>query len=184
MRRNHTIVFVSMEMLIPEFPEPIRGANFRGGLGILAGDIVEGLKKAGIKAIGIVPFYSYRWANREKISYDSLAQQFFELEPASNRKVRVWKIIRGGGDVYGLECPEVYDVIYTDDRWKRLQQEALIGQTVPLLLKKLDIKPDILWFNESHSFFSTTFERRSVFQRNEVSFYYSYARPSWYGKIL
>lgn len=133
MKRNYTVVFVSMEMLISEFSEPARGANFRGGLGILAGDIMEGLRKCGIRAFGIIPLYNRHWATGQTIGYDSR------------------EINRGGSRVFGLESPSVFDVIYTDDRWQRLKQEAMFGKAAVQLLKKMNIKPDIVWFNESHT---------------------------------
>jgi len=64
MKSDYTVVVLSMEMMMPKLPEPARGANFRGGLGILAGDIMSGLKKSGIKAFGIVPMIE---EYREKI---------------------------------------------------------------------------------------------------------------------
>lgn len=174
MEKNFNIVFVSMEMSIPEFPEPVRGANFKGGLGILAGDIMNGLKKSDIKVIGIVPFYNHHWGTREVISYDKIGQLVLELRPQINEKrytIKVWKINRGGCDVYGLECPNVFDVIYTEDRWQRLLQEVLIGKTVGVLLKKLDIKPDILWLNESHTVISIpTLKEDSYFEKTKFLF--------------
>ena len=150
------IVFLSMEMLIPEFPELNRGANFVGGLGILAGDIMSGLARTQIDGLGIVPFYRRNWKNGQEINYDFLGQPIFEIEVeiGSNcrrHKIKVWRVKRGGQDLYGLECPEIFDYLYTGDRWKRFEQELLVGKAVPEILKRLKIKPDIVWLNESHT---------------------------------
>lgn len=154
MKKDSIVVFISMEMLIPELLEPGRSANFKGGLGILSGDIMEGFAKTGIKGVGVIPFYHLHWLNREKIEYSLPAQFLFELRPEINGKrksLKVWKVNRGGSEVFGLECPETFDVLYTDDRWQRLQQEVLLGKTAPVLLKKLEIKPDIFWLQEGHT---------------------------------
>lgn len=150
-KENYTVVFVSMEMVIPELQEPACGANFRGGLGILAGDIMEGLAKRGIKAFGIVPFNQLHWMTGERIFYNqSSAQYLFEAE-INGKTIKAWKINRGGSDVLGIELGEIFDVLYTADRWKRLNQEILLGKAVPVLLRKLNIKPDILWLQEGHT---------------------------------
>jgi len=138
------LVFLSMEMIIPEFPEPARGANFRGGLGILAGDIASGLKQTGIKAIGIIPLYGRSWVDGREISYELPPQKISELD------LSYVQFERGGTVIYGL-VSSVFNYLYVDDRWQRLQQEITFGKAVPLLLKKLGIKPDIIWLNESHT---------------------------------
>ncbi|PIR02167.1 MAG: hypothetical protein CO031_02545 [Candidatus Nealsonbacteria bacterium CG_4_9_14_0_2_um_filter_37_38] len=155
MERNYNIVFVTPEMMIPELEEPACEANFRGGLGILSGDIMEGLTKRGINAKAIVPFYDLNWVTREKINYDKTSAQFlFELSPQINGRrdsINIWKINRAGTELFGLHCPDILNVLYTADRWQRLRQEVLIGHTVPALLKKLEIRPDIVWLQEGHT---------------------------------
>jgi len=145
MNGDFTVAFFSMEMVIPELPEPVRGANFKGGLGILAGDIAAGLKRAGIKGLAIIPLYRYRWIDGKEIFYGSSIPKVMDLNSLNIREIN-----RGGTIVYGLEG-QVFDRLYTDDRWQRIQQEIVFGKTAPLLLKKLGIKPDIVWFNESHT---------------------------------
>ena len=76
MNKDYLVVFVTPEIMIPEFGEPACGANFRGGLGILAGDIMEGLAKKNIKALGIAPFYDLHWMTREKISYEKIKKLY------------------------------------------------------------------------------------------------------------
>ena len=149
------IAVVSMEMLIPEFSEPFRGANFRGGLGILTGEIMEGLAKNNIEAVAIVPFYQFHWLTKEKIAYsNSSAKSVFKLQSRISEKdhnLEIFKIDRAGLPVFGLLCPEVFDTLYTLNRGRRYEQEILIGKIVSLLLKSINFKPDIIWLQEGHT---------------------------------
>jgi len=153
--KDYLVVFVTPEIMIPEFGEPACGANFRGGLGILAGDIMEGLAKKNIKALGIAPFYDLHWMTREKISYENTpAKPLFKLKVGFNGKAKmvgVMKMERAGLELFGIQSPEIFDTLYTADRWQRLQQEVLIGNAVPSLLKKLGVRPDIIWLQEGHT---------------------------------
>ena len=143
-----------MEMMIPELPEPARGANFRGGLGILSGDIAAGLKRAGIPAMGIIPLYNRYWVDSREVSYDGLPVQcVMGLNLVINGQhtpIKILEINRAGTPVFGL-INEVFDYLYVHDRWQRLQQEKVLGKAVPLLLEKLGINPNIIWLNESHT---------------------------------
>src|SRR3989338_1389512 len=69
MNKDYTVAFVTPEIMVPELGEPACGANFRGGLGRLSCDIMEGLAKRNIKVVGIAPFYESHWLTREKIDY-------------------------------------------------------------------------------------------------------------------
>ena len=165
MKNDYIVVVLSMEMTMPELPEPARGANFRGGLGILAGDIVSGLKRSGIKGFSIVPFYRRHWINGKEIFYGSPARKVMELN-----SLNVWEINRGGTIVYGLEN-QVFDCLYTTDRWQRIQQEIMFGKAAPLLLQRLGIKPDIIWFNESHTAVSAeAIKEDPYFQETKILF--------------
>lgn len=144
MREKYTVVFVTPEMMMPELSEPACGANFRGGLGILAGDIMEGLAIGKIDAIGIAPFYNRHWLSKEKIFYGEPVFQLTIL----GQPMDFYKVHRGGTDVY---CPKIPGVLYTSDRGKRLYQEVLLAHSVLALLKKLGKKPDIVWLNEGHT---------------------------------
>jgi len=150
MKKDYTVLFVSPEMMIPELPEPACGANFRGGLGILSGDIMEGLARREVGAVAITPFYNSHWMTHEGIIYDRTpAQTLFEIV-VNDKPVKVREIWRGGTRVLGLES-DVFNVLYVADRWQRILQEVLLGHAVPAVLKKLDIKPDICWLNEGHT---------------------------------
>ncbi|PIQ92906.1 MAG: hypothetical protein COV69_00800 [Parcubacteria group bacterium CG11_big_fil_rev_8_21_14_0_20_39_14] len=151
MKDKYTVVFATPEMMIPELPEPACGANFRGGLGILAGDVMEGLAKRGVQAIGIVPLYQLHWVTKEDISATVSALPLRCVAEVLGRKIEAKEVNRGGILVLGIWAPEVFNVLYTPDRWQRLQQEALLGHAVPAVLKTLGIKPDIVWLNEGHT---------------------------------
>ncbi|MDD5145394.1 MAG: glycogen/starch synthase [Candidatus Pacebacteria bacterium] len=144
------VLLLSFEMLMTELPDLAQIANFRGGLGILGGDIKNGwcLDK---KLTAIVPLYSNCWVNGHGVFYDTIAPKILTLDVLGNT-VNVRNITnRNNVFLLGLECPSVFDYLYTDNRWRRLQQEILFGKTVPIVLKTLNIKPDIIWLNESHT---------------------------------
>jgi len=140
-------------MIIPELKEPALGANFRGGLGILAGDISEGLAKKRIDAITITPFYSRHWMTKKHINYNETpAKHVFDLKPLEHfEKAQIFKIDRAGTNNYGIVQPEIFDELYTADRGNRLSQEVLLGHIATGIIKKLNINPDIIWTQEGHS---------------------------------
>lgn len=153
LKKKCLILFVSPEMMIPELGPAACNANFRGGLGILAGDIMEGLAKRGINAAAVVPFNDRDWRTRGKINYDK-TNPVTDLEIKirnRDRRIRVIKAKRAGLDVYGLCSADIYDVLYTGDKWQRFRQEILLGHSVPALLKVLGMKPDIIWLQEGHT---------------------------------
>lgn len=153
MKSEYTVVFISPEMIMPELGEPALGANFRGGLGILAGDISEGLAKANINAITITPLYSRHWMTKEFIDYEKTpAEKIFNLRPLDNfNEAQIFKINRAGTNNYGILQKEIFDELYTADRGNRLSQEILLGHIAAAIIKKLNIKPDIIWTQEGHS---------------------------------
>ena len=154
MKSDFLVVVLSMEMLMPGFPEPARSANFKGGLGILIGDEVPGFARLGIGADFIVPCYSYYKNLEEKICYDFLSSKNPALNIPVNGKyavpVSVLDINEGSAKIHGLVSPSL-DFLYTLDRWQRLRQEVVFGKTIPVLLKSLGLKPDIILANESHT---------------------------------
>ncbi|KKU15363.1 hypothetical protein A3A20_01760 [Candidatus Wolfebacteria bacterium RIFCSPLOWO2_01_FULL_45_19] len=150
---NLKVAFLTMEMLIGELSEPLRGANFKGGLGILAGDIARNFKEVGINAMCFVPFYDRPWfAKDTRLDYNKFGS--FPIEIAINGhkfEVNAHKAFCGAQDVFGLSHPEIFDVLYTDDRQKRLLQEVLLAIVVPRMLKAANFAPDVVWLNESHT---------------------------------
>jgi len=60
-------------------------------------------------------------------------------------------VSRGGTPVLLLRCPEVENILYTDNEAERLNQQVLVGQVVPELCKRLGIKPAVLRLNEAHT---------------------------------
>lgn len=152
---DYTVVFVSLEMAVPEFPQELRHPQFRGGLGLLAADILEALAKKGIRAFGITPFYEFDWMTRKPVNYGASAiKSFFPLESANGRSgmtnLNVYEVDRGGAPLYGLHHP-VFNLLYTGDRWQRLRQEILLAYAASALIKKRNIKPDVVWLQEGHT---------------------------------
>jgi glucan phosphorylase len=143
------LVTIGPEINVPEFPEPACGANFRGGLGLLLGDVMEGLAINGVPAVGIVPLYERHWLTGEKVDYDktptSLA--FRLLIPALQREVNVRSFDRGGVLAFGIEVP---GILYTGDRDRRFEQELLIEHAAPLVLERIGERPRVVWLQESH----------------------------------
>lgn len=144
------IALVSPEMAMPALGEPACGANFRGGLGLLAREIAEGLNARGsVQSIALVPFYETHWLSRQPIAYENTGARFWGLIPNNEgEEIPVWVVPRGRCDIYGVGVP---GVLYTSDRRERLRQEVLLGHAVPKLLEALSFRPDVLWLNEGHT---------------------------------
>jgi len=166
------ILYLSMEMLFPEMCEEGRSANFKGGLGILAGDTMEGLRNIGLDVTAIIPLYSDRWI--QKITDDrqniEIAKVDYSKEPVEEEKdenghpiiidvdfegrvypVKIFSILRNGVKVYLLQNDEVFDILYTGDRKKRLRQEVVIGKAVPKLMDAINLNIDFIHLNEAHT---------------------------------
>lgn len=144
--KSMTTVFLTMEALIDELPTKLCEANFRGGLGILAGDILRRFADAGIRSYGFMPLYHRSWATGEECDYTHLPvihEQKHDDQAYTIRKIRA--------DVFGIECQKTFNVLYTEDRRKRLAQETAIAKIVPETLKFLDIHPEVTHLNESHT---------------------------------
>ncbi len=69
----------------------------------------------------------------------------------------VYKICRGGTCLYLFYCPQVFDILYPDDkthqghgREHRFLQETVFAECVYELFKSMNIVPDILHLNEGH----------------------------------
>jgi glycogen debranching enzyme/glycosidase len=184
--KGKILVTISMEGYVPELKGDAREANTRGGLGIYFGDKLEGLHAIGMnEAFGCMPLYKKRLVQSIKdgkqhieyrqVSYEDQSikrvmdtqgkpMQFdvwgWNMENTDqNRQYRieVYNICRGGTDLYFFYCPEVFDVLYPDDkthhghgREHRFLQEIIFAECVHELCKGLNIVPDILHLNEGH----------------------------------
>ncbi len=74
---NMKVALLSLEMMLPKLPEPLCGANFKGGLGILAGDIAINLRNVGIEGAAFTPLYSYAWSDPTKrLCYEQSTAHF------------------------------------------------------------------------------------------------------------
>lgn len=177
---GRVIVSLSMEGNIPEFEGYLaQDANTKGGLGAYFGDKLEGLAAIGANGLGIQPGYSHvmQDGKKTKVNYDVLIKagimkevlvgdnalmvRAWDEDPEARTedeedrtnpkvKVEVYAIHRGGTLDFILRS-KILDVLYTDDRAHRFTQEIVFGKAVYELLKKLNIKPDILHLNEAHT---------------------------------
>lgn len=169
------VAFLTMEMLIPDLPEPQCGANFRGGLGILSGDIMAGLSDVKVDGVGFCPLYHRPWFNKNvELSYDNCTELKRKILIEINGRdyvVSDREMCRGDQLIHGLECPEGLDVLYTEDRRKRLLQEILVAKAVKEILRIDNFIPDIAWLNESHTaLFIALLRSDSVFARTKTLF--------------
>jgi len=168
------VAFLSMEMLLRNFPEPHRGANFRGGLGILAGDIAANMSGAGIDSMCFVPLYNRPWFDKNRVlnNYESVAEPVLTVPVHTNGHeyaVKVWDIKWAG--VYGLECPEVFNTLYAENRQKRLTQEVVFPMAVTKALRAKGFRPDVVWLNESHSAFVLPHLREDPYFENTATLF-------------
>ncbi len=184
--KDKILVTLSMEGCITELEGDAREANSKGGLGIYFGDKLEGLNAIGMEqAIGCMPLYKKRLVQsiengRQKVHYKEVTYegqpvkrvmdirsnpiQFdvwgWDITNTSQEKkyvVDLYRINRGKTLLYLFYCPEVFDVLYPDDRTHdgfgrehRFLQETVFGECVYILLKTLNVVPDILHLNEGH----------------------------------
>lgn len=146
------VISVSMEALIEAFPQPACGANFTGGLGIRMGDDMSCFPEL-CDIVLVVPFYRYHWQTGEEIDYDkTVAEYLFDFEAETlGKTAKAMRVKQGRAEILGLWSPEFFNYLYVSDRWQRFQQEVAVGHFVPALLKKLGIKPDIIWPQEGHT---------------------------------
>ena len=184
--KGKILVTLSMEGYIPELKGDAREANTRGGLGIHFGDKLEGLNSIGMdRAFGCMPLYKKRLVQtiRNGMQYIEYREVSYENQPiervvdkrgnpmqfnmwgwdvkntAEERQysVAAYSICRGGTLIYLFYCPEVFDVLYPDDkthhghgREHRFLQETMFAECVYELLRSINVVPDILHLNEGH----------------------------------
>jgi glycogen debranching enzyme/glycosidase len=184
--KGKILVTLSMEGYIPELKGDAREANIRGGLGIYFGDKLEGLHAIGIdRAFGCMPLYKKRLVQsiRNGKQHNEYREVSYEGQPLEqvmdgrgkpmqfhvwgwdmrntdqNRQysTEVYRICRGGTNLYLFYCPDVFDVLYPDDkthcghgREHRFLQEIIFAECVYELFKSINVVPDILHLNEGH----------------------------------
>jgi glycogen debranching enzyme len=184
--RSKILATLSMEGCIAELTGDAREANVRGGLGIYFGDKLEGLKAIGMnKAFGCMPLYKKRLVQsirngRQHIEYKDVSYEDQPIERVMDGRGRpmqfdvwgwdenntaqeqqyraeVYSISRGGTRLFLFYCPEVFDLLYPDDRTHRghgrehrFLQETIFAECVYELFKSMNVAPDILHLNEGH----------------------------------
>ncbi|MDP2668349.1 MAG: glycogen/starch synthase [bacterium] len=150
------IVAVFAGIRIPEFGENACGenacnGNFRGGLEDLAGHVVEGAAKIGLEIIPITYFYPVHWRTDEPIDYSRTSAQLqYNLDVDihyQTKSVPIYTVSRSGVKVYGINDPDA-GKLYPGDDGKKQRQAAFLGRAVHALLRKMNLKPDIVWCNE------------------------------------
>jgi len=184
--KGKILVTLSMEGYVPELKQDAREANTRGGLGIYFGDKLEGLHAIGMdSAFGCMPLYKKRLVQsirngKQHIEYIDVSYEDQSIERVMdgrgkpmqfnvwgwdmsntdlNRQyyAQVYSINRGGTNLYLLYCPDVFDVLYPDDkthhghgREHRFLQEIIFAECVYELFRSMNVIPDILHLNEGH----------------------------------
>jgi glucan phosphorylase len=184
--KGKILVTLSMEGYVPELTGDAREANTRGGLGIYFGDKLEGLHAIGMdRAFGCMPLYKKRIvqsirSGKQHIEYKDVSYEDQSIErvmdiwgnpmqfsvwgwdmenTTQNRQycAKVYSICRGGTSLYLFYCPDVFDVLYPDDkthhghgREHRFLQEIIFAECVYELFRSTNIVPDILHLNEGH----------------------------------
>jgi glycogen debranching enzyme len=184
--KGKILVTLSMEGCIAELKGDAREANVRGGLGIYFGDKLEGLSTIGLRrAFGCMPLYKKRLVQsirngRQHIEYVDVSYEDQPITSVTDRagkpmefdvwgwesentacekqyRAKVYNVSRGGTSLCLFYCPEVFDVLYPDDkthpgrgREHRFLQETIFAECVYELLKCLNVVPDVLHLNEGH----------------------------------
>jgi glucan phosphorylase len=184
--KGKILATLSMEGCIPELKGDAREANVRGGLGIYFGDKLEGLSSIGMdRALGCMPLYSKRLVQsirvgKQHIEYSNVSYEGQAIEYVIDKNVNplqfdiwgwdeknttqerqyhvdVYCINRGGTPLYVFYCPEVFDILYPDNkthpshgRAHRFFQETAFAECVYEFFKRMRIVPDILHLNEDH----------------------------------
>ncbi|KKT42282.1 MAG: Alpha-glucan phosphorylase [Candidatus Giovannonibacteria bacterium GW2011_GWA2_44_13b] len=143
------IVAVFAGIRIPELGEDACNGNFRGGLEDLAGHVIEGAAKIGIEIIPITYFYPFHWRTDEPIDYGRAQFQYgLDVDiDFKTRSVPIYTVSRAGVKVYGINDPNAGKLYPGDDGVKQ-RQAAFLGRAVHALLRKMNLKPDIVWCNE------------------------------------
>lgn len=147
MNKNYTVAFVTAEMMITEIP-----GFFRGGLGDWAGHVPEGAVKRGLRIIPITIGYSRHWQTGQPIDYGNVpgAHYLFDLEVDIHfhrKYIPIFCIDRGGAQTFLINDPNS-GILYPNTDEEGLMQAAMFGRAVQALLKRLNEKPEIIWYQE------------------------------------
>lgn len=139
----------SMECCYHSLSESVCDANFAGGLGIYFWDWLEGALKIGINAMGFSILYSkkrvFKIRNGRQVvevedvdytnepielvmEFDSWGWDKKNTDKDKLYHVKVFKI--KGLPLYGFYCPEIEDMLYTENRNDRYLQETMMGRFV------------------------------------------------------
>ncbi|RJP59824.1 MAG: hypothetical protein C4541_05420 [Candidatus Auribacter fodinae] len=170
-----SIVYFSPEMKLIGGPRSI----FSGGLGVLAGEYVEGLADTGIETYGVTLLYKktifqrispYNVSTTEEIAVDYSKLPVYDTGIIVEENVigipvraRVWEIRAGAARIFALEdlTSDITEMLYGGDKETHLlreQQNQLMGRggikALEALLEKgiINKRPGIVHLNEANCY--------------------------------
>ncbi len=168
---------------------------YTGGLGILAGDYIQEMADQNFPAVAIGLFYHKEHQhglelNRERKTPEDLGLILVKNKDGSvlkipvtfgkNKiKVQAWTWKKGKLNLYLLDTQLeenssdywiITDTLYVEDRYKRLQQEIILGIGGIKLIKALGIEPSVYHMNEGHSAFLSFELIGDEIKKNKTSF--------------
>lgn len=153
------VVLSTPEMLKSNLPRHLCDANYKGGLGKLAGCFERGLADmAGIESVSFMPLYREDWHNRD-IVFDyrkELGEPWRTVTAyayGNEFPVSIWDLSQSSQKSFGMASP-AFKVLYVEDRKWRLIMELVYAQALPKFLGELGFRPDVFWANESHTAFT------------------------------
>ncbi len=173
--KGRSIVYFSPEMKLIGGPRSI----FAGGLGVLAGEYVEGLGGCGITTYGITLLYSksivqrvspYNISTTDEITIDYSKLPVFDTGVVVNLDImgtpvraRVWEIDAGPARIFALEdlTSDLTEMLYGGSKEThalREQQNQLLGRGGILALEEMlakkiiDCRPTIIHLNEANCY--------------------------------
>lgn len=172
---GRSVIYFSPEMKLIGGPRSI----FSGGLGVLAGEYVEGLADAGITTYGITLLYKktifqrispYGISTTEEIVVDYSKLPVFDTGIVVEENItgvpvraRVWEIVAGEARIFALEdlTSDITEMLYGGDKEThqlREQQNQLLGRGGIKAIEELyargiiDAKPGIVHLNEANCY--------------------------------
>lgn len=173
--KGRSVVYFSPEMKLIGGPRSI----FAGGLGVLAGEYVEGLADCGVTTYGITLLYRksivqrvspYNVSTTDEITIDYSKLPVFDTGVLVELSImgvpvraRVWELAAGPARIFALEdiTSDITEMLYGGSKEThvlREQQNQLLGrggiQALELLYQKkmIDNKPGIIHLNEANCY--------------------------------
>lgn len=172
---SQPIAYFSSEIKIPGFHN-----LYAGGLGILAGEFVEGLSQIGLPVVAFSLLYKKRQIQKMNLK---TGETLFEMEDFNFKNLplrdttkrivikiqgrevhaRIWDVKFDAAHVFLLdtdveenehEMRKLTELLYREEGAARLRQEIVLGRGGLLALDALDITPAIIHLNDSATAFA------------------------------